>query len=42
MKIFNCQLRNGVIKKMSLKKIIRKKKQGNQVKIINVAKVVEK
>ena len=42
MKLFNCLLKDGSIKKMTLKKVIEKKKKGQPVKIIDVAEIRDK
>ena len=42
MKIFLCQTQGGPIKKMTLNKVIRKKRKGHPVKIIGVAEVLER
>lgn len=42
MKLFYCQTQAGIIKKMTLDKIIRQKKIGKPVKIINIAGFVKK
>lgn len=42
MKLFYCQTQAGIIKKMTLDKIIRQKKIGKPVKIIGVAEIIKK
>lgn len=42
MKLFYCQTKNGIIKKMTFDKIIRKKKIGDPVKIIGIAEIIKK
>ena len=42
MKIFLCKTKNGVVKKMTLNKVIRNKRNGNPVKIIGVAEIIER
>lgn len=42
MKIFNCLLPCGKIKKMTLAKVIKYKRKGLQVKIIDIAYIKEK
>ena len=42
MKIFYCQTQAGIIKKMTLDKIIRQKKIGKPVKIIGVSEIIKK
>ena len=42
MKLFYCKLGNGELCKMTLNKVIKRKKEGKPVKIIKVAEVIEK
>lgn len=42
MKIFFCLTKDGTIKKMTLNKVIMKKRRGSPVKIISVAEIITK
>lgn len=42
MKIFNCLTKNGIVKKMTLNKVIQQKRKGSPVQILNVAEVIKK
>lgn len=42
MKIFNCLTKKGVIKKMTLNKVIQQKRKGSPVQILNVAEIKKK
>lgn len=42
MKIFLCETKNGDITKLTLAKIIKRKREGREVKIIGVDSVKEK
>lgn len=42
MKIFNCLTKNGIVKKMTINKVIQLKRKGSPVQILSIKEVIRK